>query len=242
MGADGVWPAWRRLRGMAVPIIVGVAVLALVGCKANPSVEVYVSDIDKLMSDGKPMTTAAKMDFDVLSKNACDRDGAKMLNILKNHFEDAKEIQCSEDRRGPYAQARFEFKMPLIATAGNNGTVANGNAMFIGAGRRPDGDIGLVAGVVADDVKRLAGEVSREFLHDIGKGGIETYTITVINDTRSKRTIGGYATYVNGKPRPTSWQVDLAPRDKVELRLSNVYIDAMSISGTAELAAILSKP
>jgi hypothetical protein len=223
-------------------VVLAAVTLALSGCKASPTIEVYLSDIVAVANgESKPVTASARVSAEVLSKTKCEEEQAKLVAILQKVVDGLKDFTCADGGQLSFlGEARFTTPVPIVAF-NDKGEAQLANLLVLAVLKEPD-FLRIDLFLDAKRMKALAADVRSQYFYDLGKGEIGTVTVTVVNDLPADREIMGSVSYVNGAPRAFRWKQTLAHRDKIEIGLSNVHSDGLRTGTNVPVFSLMSKP
>lgn len=198
-------------------------VLGLTGCKVDQRHEVYIEDVISVADTGKPAAADARFEIELLSQQACERDAAKLTQLLKRHLLGVQDIVCEHRQGQLYARALVRAKLPIVRLEGGSATFPPGTVMALAVDRKPV-VINVALATSPQLLERLRQDVRTSFMHDIGRGELGVTTFIIVNDRADDVSVTGWPAYVEGVPL-VEWERQLQRRGKLEVRLSNVMAD-----------------
>jgi len=231
------------IQSSVLAAVLTASVALLGGCKASPSVEVYLSDVVAVAAgETKPVTATAQIAFEVMTKAKCEEDQAKLVGILSRQFDAVKDFTCADPPKGGlYAEARFTTKLPIVAF-NDKGEVRLSRLLTVAVERRPqEGGLSVNLFLSQPAMKSLAADIRQLYMYDIGRGDIGAARVVVVNDLPADSDVTGSVSYVNGAPRPFRWKQALPRREKLEIGLSNVHADALRTGAAVPVFLIPAK-
>jgi len=197
-------------------------VLSLSACKTDILVEAYTSDLREVAEGGDPINADIGVRVSVLSESSCTDNREELQGVLSELIADVSFDRCTKEGLDTFAKFRGKAQIAPFPKSppeqiGIYATTANSSFGF---------------GVVLDTNSI---KVAREKLPigtRIDPADI-TMTVRVISDSRNTEYLAAGNVFIDGKPTTKARVIELARRERVDLRLSDVTLGELLLIGGA---------
>ncbi|WP_125169887.1 DUF7424 family protein [Leptospira perolatii] len=204
--------------------------LATLLCKYSITGEIFVSDILDIASSKSNKTVYANssLKFGVSSQEQCEEDKEFLIKTIGQQFKDLKDARCTKQEYENFFEA--SIKIPMVKLEDKE--------------FKPQPGLLNITVKVADKIK-VGLYLSSESFNSLKTAIKEKYWSTInideftlgmnlVNDSKTKLKIEVASVYMDNKPFPKLEAVDIEPKSKVSLRLSNVLRDAVYENGKGD--------
>lgn len=225
-------------------IFVLCAVIMLVGCDQNVSLNLYMRDVNELLaSDDEEKVIPIDVKIEILGTGIagqCSRsEGVEVVEAVASVFEKASLIGCEK------ISGSMNDRMVISATTGVARSLDNKvkAAPYLIAFdvRKSTKSPKAIISVLFDSMSYTLLQSKIERITQIGKIDIRdaTISITFNNDERGAIVVfPNSGTFVNGEPIDGESNFKLEPRQAFELKLGDVKTRSLSNIGWADALAI----
>ena len=201
--------------------------LGLIGCKMNLTADLYSSDIRDAASGTTGLSAPATLAFQVPGADDCAKHTAEISEIMAGVVADFAPRGCSSVEMESYLLA--DIQIPLTSQE----AWGQAAALFgLVVNQRDNGDIEAMIGLNLGKYEILTSRMQDKFHQkvDLDKSNV---VLILNNDERDKARLSVREKFVNAVPEHGDTDHELARRQKMEIRLSNVATAYLAREGLA---------
>jgi len=204
-----------------------IALLALAACKVDSEYEVYVSDLIDVAQTGTAVSAPSEVRIEV---TGCAENAAKIMDIVSKYYEVSSNSECK--RSGMDTYLAFKTKAPLIKFGSDlPGNIPTGLAVAVGE----SGGLEIVAVLERGRFAGLEADVKK--MDSTASLKINEVILNINNDLPGDAVIRFSSAWVDNTPQ-VSGNVTVSRRERVSLRLSNVFSAELRQNGRAIAATV----
>jgi hypothetical protein len=218
-------------RLLAAILAVSVVVL-MASCDLDLFVQVFLGDIQAVFEEpSSELYTTATLSLEAGSEDS----KPKAIEFIKNNFREARNFRDEKRDFSDYIVA--DFKVRLINGSQKTNFSATDDLIYIAA--KPSEDEGTLLGILFNNAKfESINEYIKETYYQTISIKDVGFSLKIENDIRKPVTIRVGAVYANNEPVPYYREYDLAHRDSLSIRFSDVLRDSFGKSDSAFFAEI----
>lgn len=210
------------------------AVLLTSACKLAIQPDIYLSDVEAVRTQGKPLPTKALVMFEVPGEDKCAEASSLLVAPLSKAFASAEYKGCRKVDFNTFAD--FVVTTEIVQEKKNE-TADSKYPIYVGVFNEDDGSASLGVYQNVASMKALVKEIN-----DASKYGNTSvdYNISgrIVNDTSGVATLVMENVYSNGNPVPYLQSLELERRGEVSISASDVFNDAFALGAWVTLARV----
>ncbi len=207
--------------------------LLLTGCGGSISTDVYVQDIFEIVEGvEEPLFTSSTISVE----SPGDEYNDELIELLEANFRDAKNARTTSQDYTTYVSV--DVKVPILVLEEYDQFWESEDAVGIVVVDMEDGSAGLGLALNSDKLDVLFNAFAEQLWES---ASIEdfTFTMKLYNDTRGDVLAYLQGVYADGVPIAYEEIFEMARRDGIEIRLSDVvrdvaYYDGLVVIGVVE--------
>jgi hypothetical protein len=202
--------------------------LLLLGCKVDSEYEVYVTDLVLVVDQNEVLTAPGIVRIET---TGCEENKAKIMNIVSKYYAIKNDPRCINIGMDDFLE--FDTQSPVVLVGENlPGNIPTGLAVS------KDETTNVINLFAVLEKGRFAGmEAEVKKMDATASLDINDVTIILNNDSHKNAHVVTPSAWINNKAS-IKGEAKISRREKVKIKLSNVFSEVLVDQGIAHAAAI----
>ena len=202
-------------------LVLLVSFLAMVSCKADMAILVYVNDIlDLLSAKSGTIQTKATVQIEIPSQDSAEQ----ILTVLQRYFKSVDNTKTISKDMSTFLSFTTTFPLTYLGPGGGDRT-SDDMVLLILLDTEESGPI-LEIALNKNQLANLNTYIKDQYYQSITVEEM-SFSITINNDTRNDFKVRAQAAYLNDKPSPFLRELVLKKREDLNIRFSDVLRDSL---------------